>query len=163
MSLSGGILEGLTRKRASMVTKYVSKKYANYWIAAAIVLAVAVIGWLYTSGGASWQTTSGDTAQQQAPQPSVSVAVNEQAAGDSVAIARMQLDAVSWVAVRDERSILGAARFEAAATSGSVPLLRATVSGAEYRVVVYRDNGDRVFDHTVDALVADVSDTFRAQ
>ncbi|HEY4524790.1 MAG TPA: hypothetical protein VJL39_00310 [Candidatus Paceibacterota bacterium] len=90
------------------------------------------------------------------------ITVDNQAAGISVRIASMNLTRETWVAVRDERSILGAGRFAAGTASGSVELLRGTEAGKSYSVVVYIDNGNRAFDLTGDELVTGVSDTFMA-
>ena len=82
------------------------------------------------------------------------VSVADQAAGDSVAISSMTLTKKSWVAVKDaDGRILGAGFFQATATSGTVPLLRATKAGERYEVVIYVDDGDHTFDFHKDMLV----------
>lgn len=89
--------------------------------------------------------------------------VDDQAAGESVAIRAMDLPEGSWIAIKEKSSgrILGAARFPAGATSGEVELLRATVAGGAYEVVVYADDGDKAFDHKKDTLVESVSASFK--
>ncbi len=81
------------------------------------------------------------------------VTVANQAAGTSVALSSISLTRASWIAVRDDMSILGAAWFPSSATSGSVDLQRATVSGKSYRVVIYVDDGDKKFDFKKDQLI----------
>ena len=82
------------------------------------------------------------------------VSVNDQTAGDSVAISSMSLTRKSWVAIKDTKgSILGAGLFPASATSGSVPLLRATTAGERYEVLIYVDDSDHVFNFHKDMLV----------
>ena len=82
-----------------------------------------------------------------------SVTVTDQAAGTSVAIESMGLTRASWIAVRDDKSILGAAWFPSNATTGAVKLRRATMAGEEYRVVIYVDDGDKKFDFKKDQLI----------
>lgn len=82
-----------------------------------------------------------------------SVAVADQKAGSSVAITSMELTRASWIAIRDDKSILGASWFASSATSGSVKLQRETVSGKTYRAVVYVDDGDKKFDFKKDRLI----------
>lgn len=82
------------------------------------------------------------------------VAVADQAAGTSVKIEGMELTRASWVAIRDDKSILGASWFPSSATSGSVKLQRATVSGKQYSVVMYVDDGDKKFDFKTDKLIS---------
>jgi len=91
------------------------------------------------------------------------ITVQNQAAGASAMISGMNLTRESWVAVRDAKSILGAGRFAAGATSGTVKLLRSTVKGETYQVVVYVDDGDKKFDFKIDALVSGVNASFMAQ
>ncbi len=81
------------------------------------------------------------------------VAVSNQAAGKTVALTNMSLTRASWVAVRDDQSIMGAAWFPSSATSGEVKLQRATVKGKTYNVVIYVDDGDKKFDFKKDQLI----------
>jgi len=62
---------------------------------------------------------------------------------------------VGWIAVRDSNGrTLGAGRFEAGTHSNvEVPLLRTTLTGQSYQVLIYVDDGDRVFDLHSDILV----------
>lgn len=86
-----------------------------------------------------------------------SVTVQDQAAGTSVEVAAMQLSAPSWIAVRDDKSILGAGWFGTGVTSGTVPLIRATEAGKQYTVQMYKDNGDKTFDFKADMLITNAS------
>jgi hypothetical protein len=79
--------------------------------------------------------------------------VADQAAGKSVALSNLSLTRASWIAIRDDRSILGAAWFPASATEGTVTLQRATESGKSYRAVIYVDDGDKKFDFKTDKLI----------
>ena len=93
----------------------------------------------------------------------------DQPAGKSVAIDLMSLTRKSWIAIKDTKGyILGAGLFPASATSGSVPLLRATTAGERYEVLIYVDNGDKVFELHKDMLVvsadgSSVGSAFNAQ
>lgn len=96
-----------------------------------------------------------------------SVVIENQAAAGSVKISSMSLTRATWVAVRDERSILGAKWFSSNATSGEMRLLRNTEAGTTYQVLFYVDDGDKKFDHTLDILVTSegkpVGTSFTAQ
>ncbi len=96
-----------------------------------------------------------------------SVAAADQAAGTSVTLSSLSLTRASWIAVRDDMSILGAAWFPSSATSGSVKVQRATQAGKTYSVVIYVDDGDKKFDYKKDQLItADggpVGSSFSAQ
>lgn len=95
------------------------------------------------------------------------ITVEDQPAGDSVRVSEAKLSRNSWIAVRDSMRIYGAARVNPPAGGGtigdiSIPLLRNTVSGATYSVVVYADDGDNMFDFKKDALVEGLDDSFSA-
>lgn len=81
--------------------------------------------------------------------------VADQAPGMSVKVASANLVQTGWIAVRDSNGrTLGAGRFEAGAHQGvEVPLLRGTEAGQSYQVLIYVDDGDRVFDLHKDILV----------
>ncbi len=83
------------------------------------------------------------------------LAVNDQNAGNSVAIAEVVLEVKSWVAVHEDRAgapgnILGARLFAAGKSSANVELLRATAPGKVYYAMLHRDDGDGKFDHAKD-------------
>lgn len=93
-----------------------------------------------------------------------SVSVENQAAGSSVVITSMHLTRESWVAVRDAAGwVLGAARFAPGTTSGTVRLLRETEAGQNYAVIIYIDNGNRIFDIYEDAVVEGINENFMAE
>jgi hypothetical protein len=95
------------------------------------------------------------------------VSANDQPAGDSVRVAEARLSRVSWLAVRDDMRIYGAAKVTPPVGGGTmtditVPLLKNTETGKMYKVVVYADDGDGVFDFKKDALVDGLDDSFSA-
>lgn len=106
--------------------------------------------------------------------PSVAaITVDNQKAGAAVSVSLVSSDASAWLAVRENNNglvgnILGAKRIDVG-TSGNVevPLLRATEAGKSYYVVLFKDNGDRMFDFKTDPpMTADgvfISKTFSAQ
>lgn len=117
-----------------------------------------------STGGTATQTSTsgGSQASGSASTASAgndSVSVSDQAAGTSVAVSSVSLSEAGWVAVRDDSGrILGAAWFPAGEKSNvSVPLLRATVKGGRYQVLLYADNGDKQFDFHVDTLLMNAS------
>ncbi len=148
------------------------------WVIIGAAVLVLVIGgaWLAMRGGTAepveetnMQATSTPvtpTVETEAnvPQGTVTassdgetVSVANQAAGNTVALSAMSLTRASWVAVRDDMSIMGAAWFPSSATSGEVKLQRATQSGKSYRVVIYVDDGDKKFDFKKDQLITSES------
>lgn len=88
-----------------------------------------------------------------------SVLVASQKAGDSVTVETVTAQTVSWVAIREYNNgimgnILGAKRVEAGTHSNVVvPLLRATKPGATYYAVLFKDNGDGMFNKSSDMMI----------
>ncbi len=78
------------------------------------------------------------------------LAVADQLPGQSVTVSG-SLDAQSWIVIHEDRdggwgNALGAAWFPAGSVDGVVQLLRETSGETLYHAVVYRDNGDKLFD-----------------
>ncbi len=92
------------------------------------------------------------------------VFVKDQEAGKKVFLSKVSLLSPGWVAVREFAgssygNILGAARFDAGVWQGDVLLLRATEKGRVYIALMYRDDGDGLFDFKKDTLVVEEGDT----
>lgn len=89
------------------------------------------------------------------------VSVADQAAGNSVLITSVTVPPPGvWVAVRevvgnDLGNVLGATRVRAPMSNVTVQLLRNTIPGQTYAVMLYRDDGDNIFDHNVDSVYVD--------
>ena len=89
----------------------------------------------------------------------VDIKVSDQAEGMKVVIDSARLGTSSWIAVRETRgselaNILGAGRYDAGNyESLEIELSRNTVDGNQYYVVIYEDDGDRIFDWKKDKLV----------
>ena len=83
------------------------------------------------------------------------LSVQDQPAGSFVVVSSATLPQAGWVAVRDASGrTLGAAWLSAGTHQAvQVPLLRNTVAGGTYQVLIYSDNGDKVFDLHGDTLV----------
>lgn len=85
--------------------------------------------------------------------------VVNQPAGDSVNISSVNVGDTTWIAVREDNNgelgnILGARLvYQGSTDDVSVELLRATEPGKIYHVVLYKDDGDRLFDQKLDSLV----------
>src|SRR3989344_3134967 len=99
-----------------------------------------------------------------------SIDVVDQSAGVSVKVKEATFVQMGWIAVRDSSGrTLGAGRFEPGAhVDVEIPLLRATIAGERYQVLIYVDDGDKLFDLHKDILItsADGSvagDVFSAQ
>jgi hypothetical protein len=89
------------------------------------------------------------------------IAVMDQAAGQTVEVDGVTSAGVTWVAVREYANnqlgnILGARRIPGGdGQTVMVELLRPTIAGRDYAVVLYRDNGDLAFNHRTDSLVVE--------
>jgi hypothetical protein len=88
------------------------------------------------------------------------VEVSDQIAGPVVSVSEMRSSATStWLAVREQNGdllgqILGARRVDASsATDVEIELLRPTISHLMYAVVMYEDDGSRLFEYATDTLV----------
>lgn len=105
-----------------------------------------------------------------------SIVVENQSAGSGVALSALTVPVQdAWIAVHELRNgelanILGAVRYNS--TEGLAPtrveLLRDTVVGQTYSVVIYGGNGDRVFELGDDTPLVTpdgsfIQDTFTAQ
>lgn len=153
----------------------------NWIIGGVIAIIIIVLGWWLltkpagSKPGMAATSTSATTTVTTATSSNGSMTVTTQAsgqalsvanqtAGSSVTVTGVSVSQTSWVAVRDSRSILGAARIPAGdAQTVKVPLLRATKAGAQYQVAIYTDDGDGAFDLHKDALVEGVGGSFSAQ
>lgn len=85
-----------------------------------------------------------------------SIAVSDQPAGEAVAITSLSFSSGhGWVAIWDGtgKRFLGAARFSSSDASGTVPLLKPTVSGNVYEAILYADTADGSFDIHTNALI----------
>lgn len=109
--------------------------------------------------------TSSDTAKP----TSTTLTVLDQVAGNQVRLQELDATEVMWVAVREEKNgtignILGASKvFVGSDQNVTVELLRPTVSGNTYRVVLYRDVGALDFNHKEDVLISDREGRFIAK
>ncbi|MDP2650185.1 MAG: hypothetical protein Q8P16_01335 [bacterium] len=92
------------------------------------------------------------------------ILVADQKAGSPVMVRSVTLESDGWIVVHEERSgvvgnALGAVRRDAGAyIDVRIPLLRPTAEGARYFVVLYRDNGDRMFNLADDFPIRDEND-----
>lgn len=160
-------------------------KTQQWAIAGVVVVALALGGWWFFTGAATnsidddtvtpseKSTETGTTSSVSDGRPTVGaqtgeeVRADDQPAGDNVRVVEARLARVSWIAVRDDMRIYGAARVTPPEGGGTVnditvPLLRNTEAGKTYSVVVYADDGDGAFDFKKDALVTGLEDTFSA-
>ena len=86
--------------------------------------------------------------------------MSPQRPGDSVAIESAIVAVPTWIVVYEDKdgtpgNALGAALFFPGQPSGTVELLRSTVSGKSYLAVKQQDNGDRKFSLKDDAYLAE--------
>ncbi|MSU55886.1 MAG: hypothetical protein EXS51_01050 [Candidatus Taylorbacteria bacterium] len=96
------------------------------------------------------------------------LSVTDQPAGGRVEIASIDAKDILWVAVREVKggvlgNILGAQKvFVGNAQKTTIELLRPTVAGSTYKVVVYKDVGAAAFNYREDVIVAGEEATFKA-
>lgn len=99
------------------------------------------------------------------------VSVDDQKAGGTVRFEASSYPAnVGWVGVRDYvdgqlSGLLGVVRWDTSMglRPSEVKLLRPTEAGKTYAIVLYSDNGDRVFSLATDAQMSGVMETFKAE
>jgi hypothetical protein len=89
--------------------------------------------------------------------------MSPQASGTSVAVSKAIVSAPTWIVVYENKegkpgNALGAALFFPERQSGTVELLRATVSGRSYLAVKQTDNGDRKFSLKDDPYLSEGSE-----
>lgn len=95
--------------------------------------------------------------------------VKDQSAGDFVEIANLDAQEIFWVAVREEKdgmlgNILGAQKVLVGnGQKVVVELLRPTVTGGKYRVVLYKDVGASAFNYREDVIIEGVEGKFTAK
>ncbi len=95
--------------------------------------------------------------------------VADQPAGAVVQVANISAKEIIWVAVREERdgkagNILGAQKvFVGDNQKASIDLLRPTVLGGAYHVVVYRDTGSPAFNYREDVVIPEMEGRFLAK
>ena len=91
------------------------------------------------------------------------ISVRDQESGSSVQIDIVTLNDAGWVVVHEENgnavgNALGALRRDAGSYEDlSIPLLRETLPGSRYFVVIYNDNGDQEFSLESDFPARDES------
>lgn len=90
------------------------------------------------------------------------IVVNNQSAGYSVVIQSVSFENPGWVAIHEERdgglgNTLGAGWFPAGENSGTIELLRGTISGGTYYAVLHNDDGNKRYDYKVDTFLTDAS------
>jgi len=100
-----------------------------------------------------------------------SITVNDQPAGNSVAISNLELPTeAGWIGVQEvidgvPGNILGAARYsvEEGLIPTSIELVRGTTAGGVYNVIFFTNFGDKGFDLSEDTLIEGISTTFSAR
>lgn len=115
--------------------------------------------------------SSNDQTNNLLPVGEGSVVVEDQSASTRIALASASYPvSEGWIGVRDYTNgnlggILGVVRFSE--SQGLVPkdiiLQRATRSGNEYAVVIFTEDGDRIFNSATDAQLPTIFATFKAQ
>ncbi len=106
-------------------------------------------------------TSTIENTDSSAVTPSTIIDVSDQSAGNTVKVSHITLANDGWIVVHEARggfiaNALGAARKDAGKYSDiTISLMRNTEPKKEYWVVLYKDNGDRIFDLNTDFPVRD--------
>ncbi|PIQ68614.1 MAG: hypothetical protein COV91_03165 [Candidatus Taylorbacteria bacterium CG11_big_fil_rev_8_21_14_0_20_46_11] len=95
------------------------------------------------------------------------ISAENQVSGDTVEVSILNISEPIWIAVRDDvdgslGNILGAHKAFTAGDA-TVNLLRPTVVGTTYHVVMYKDVGDASFNHKEDVLLEKGQVVFKAE
>jgi hypothetical protein len=123
-------------------------------------------------GGETEETKTTDVVETEVVKATLPVGEGKISVADQAASLEVKLDSATypvsegWVGVRDYSDgklggLLGVVRFSE--EPSQIVLQRATKSGNEYAVVVYKENGDRQFNLAEDAQVGEVYSTFTAK
>lgn len=127
------------------------KKHRGLWIAG-IAIASAAIGLLiYAESRTEAEPVPAASEEEETESAPLLLEVEDQPAGMEVAVSSIDIEAPgAWVVVHEVRegelgNALGATRVRDAVTGLSIPLLRATLPGEEYAVVLYRNNDEPSF------------------
>ena len=114
-----------------------------------------------TSGASTMSTSTLGISAQTTMADGNAVTVANQAAGAKVMISALTVSKLTWVTVRDSSGkTLGAALFPMGThTDVSVSLLRKTVAGQSYEVLLYFDNGQKSFNLKEETLVENPNGT----
>jgi hypothetical protein len=94
------------------------------------------------------------------------IQVSDQTAGGAVKVVSVSMPQLGWVVIHEIKdgviaNALGASLRDSGEHNDiDVYLLRDTVSGGEYAVVLYQDDGDREFSLALDAPITDSSGNF---
>jgi hypothetical protein len=114
-------------------------------------------------------TTTDNMSAEGAVMAGEAIVVGQQDAGKVVEVSAVSMAKSGWVVVHEIKSgvvanALGAARREVGEyTDVTVHLLRGTVAGGEYAVVLYEDNGDKSFNLASDVPVTNSNGGFVMQ
>ena len=106
-----------------------------------------------TSAASDSEAVGAGSASTGSTDSGAALSVSDQPAGHAVVIAHVSLSVVGWIAVHEVSAtgvignVLGAARRNPGSYDNVVvDLLRATVPNGRYAVILYADNGNKIFD-----------------
>lgn len=130
-----------------------------------VVLAVAVVlgAWWWKESNLSRQnnlSAVGQSLPDSTATEQASLTVDDQFPGPLVFISHVQLPQGGWVVIhRDESgapgAIAGVGYFDKDLTTGEVNLSRVSADGETYHAVLYRDDGNVIFDQKLDSVYRD--------
>ncbi|MFZ1987522.1 MAG: hypothetical protein WAV21_00610 [Minisyncoccia bacterium] len=144
----------------NIVQQHTQTKKVLIGFALSLILLMGAVVWLVLSQSKP-EGNIPSTEQREAAQQYI-VSVQDQKAGTTVEVESISIAATAnlWVAVAETDSeeitrVLGAARVVSGAGKIEINLLRATIPNTSYAVVLYRDDGDQIFDLYKDSVYID--------
>ena len=135
------------------------------WVVGIIVL-IAIIVFAYMIWGPSKTEIVPDNTLNTVPTNderifSQRIVVTDQFPGNIVYVSSAELADAGFVAIYSDNAgqpgtLLGSQYFEKGINPGKITLTQPTVDGRTYYAVLYKDNGDRVFNSSTDTIIKDV-------
>ncbi|MFA6404560.1 MAG: hypothetical protein WCW03_00955 [Candidatus Paceibacterota bacterium] len=132
------------------------------WVVTVIVIIALIIIGIFVFGGKKTEApVTTETPNTEIPtQPVNRIIMSDQFPGDVVYISSVQAENPSWVVVQKDDAgkpgkVIGKTIFAVGINPGKVTLTEPTLDGATYYAVMYKDDGNGLFDITKDTTVKD--------
>jgi hypothetical protein len=148
------------------------------WVVTAIVVIVLVVLGYYMIKGGNGNSSINDnatTTEETANENSNDinrVMISDQYPGNIAYVSSVQLSNPGFVVIQEDKdgvpgNVIGSKYFEEGINTGKVMLTKNTVEGKVYYAVLYKDDGDKLFDIEKDTLLkgltgANIMKSFKA-
>ncbi|MES2470658.1 MAG: hypothetical protein V4526_00260 [Patescibacteria group bacterium] len=130
------------------------------WIVGVIVIIAIIIFIIVTWGKNKTQDVTPNTANNGSQIFSQRIVIADQFPGNIVYLTSVEAAEPSFVAIYADNggqpgALLGSTAFSSGINPGKVNLTQSTLDGRTYYAVLYKDNGDQVFNPSTDTVVKD--------